>query len=56
LEGAFWAVLRRWRALWWVVSGVLGRGFWSGGGFMGDWWILQPLFLNDKQAHKKKAG
>ena len=28
-------VLGRWRALWRVVSEVLGCGFWSGAGFMG---------------------
>ena len=52
LGGCFWAL----EGLWWVVPGVLGRGFWFGGGFVGGLCVLQRLTLLVKQVQKKKLG
>ena len=55
-RGVWDAVIGRWRALWWVVPGVLVGGFWSGGGFVGGLCVLQRLTLLVKQVQKKKQG
>ena len=55
-ERTFVELLRVLEGLWWVVPGVLGRVCGLESCFWGGWCLLQPLFLGDKQAQKKKQG